>query len=124
MRANPLMLVLLLLLVAVVFQMPAQQSDADRKWLAEMRAKAEKGEAKAQCDLGVAFGVGDHGVVKDLGEALIWYRKAAEQNYAEAQSSLGRCYAKGTGVPKDEIDAVRWYRKAAEQNYAQAQVGL
>lgn len=27
-----------------------------------------------------------------------WYRKAAEQGYAYAQNSLGRCYENGKGV--------------------------
>ena len=37
--------------------------------------------------------MGDKGYV----EAVKWYRKAAEQNYAEAQSNLGLCYEKGQG---------------------------
>ena len=53
-----------------------------------------------------------------------WYRKAAEQNYAEAQNNLGVCYANGQGVAKDEVEAVKWFRKAAEQNYAEAQNNL
>jgi TPR repeat protein len=53
-----------------------------------------------------------------------WYRKAAEQNDAEAQCSLGICYANGRGVAKDEVEAVKWYRKAAEQNDAEAQCSL
>jgi hypothetical protein len=53
-----------------------------------------------------------------------WYRKAVEQNYAEAQYMLGVCYAKGEGVTKDQVEAVKWYRKAAEQNYAAAEYWL
>ena len=54
-------------------------------------------------------------------EAVKWYRKAAEQNYAKAQYNLGVCYEHGEGVAKDPVEAVKWYRKAAEQNYAKAQ---
>ena len=32
------------------------------------------------------------GVAKDQVEAVKWYRKAAEQNYAKAQYNLGVCY--------------------------------
>ena len=64
------------------------------------------------------------GVAKDEVEAVKWYRKAAEQNDAEAQNNLGLCYANGQGVAKDEVEAVKWYRKAAEQNYAEAQYNL
>jgi TPR repeat protein len=64
------------------------------------------------------------GVAKDEVEAVKWYRKAAEQNDAEAQYNLGLCYANGQGVAKDEAEAVKWYRKAAEQNDADAQYNL
>ena len=57
-------------------------------------------------------------------EAVKWYRKAAEQNHAEAQYNLGVCYSNGQGVAKDEVEAVKWYRKAAEQNFAAAQYNL
>ena len=53
-------------------------------------------------------------MAKDEVEAVKWYRKAAEQNYAEAQYNLGCCYANGQGVAKDEVEAVKWFRKAAE----------
>jgi len=38
------------------------------------------------------------GVAKDEVEAVKWYRKAAEQNYAKAQYDLGFCYYNGEGV--------------------------
>ncbi len=60
-------------------------------------------------------------LAKLVGEAVKWYRKAAEQEYARAQSGLGYMYSNGRGVEKDEVEAVKWYRKAAEQDYAMAQ---
>ena len=57
-------------------------------------------------------------------EAVKWFRKAAEQNYAAAQYGLGLCYANGRGVAKDDVEAVKWSRKAAEQNHALAQYNL
>jgi TPR repeat protein len=102
----------------------AQQSDADGKQLAELRAKAEQGNAQSQNELGKAFRLGKFGLTTNFVEAVKWYRKAAEQNLAEAQYSLGFCYAKGEGVAKDEVEAVKWFRRAAEQNYAKAQTGL
>ena len=53
-----------------------------------------------------------------------WYRKAADQGYAEAQFNLGNSYSKGEGIPKDFAEAVKWYRKAADQGYAAAQNNL
>jgi hypothetical protein len=48
MKANRLGWLLLYLLVSAVFQLPAQPSDAARKLLADIRAKAEKGDAQSQ----------------------------------------------------------------------------
>ena len=89
----------------------------------EFQAKAEKGDAEAQFNLGFCYDDG-RGVAKDSKEAVKWYRKAAEQDYAPAQFNLGYCYANGQGIGKDKAEAVKWFRKAAEQNYAPAQSNL
>ena len=124
MKANRFLFTVLFLLSAAVFRLPAQQNEADRKVLAEIRAGADKGDAKAQYELGRAFFSGTLGVAKDEAEAVKWFRKAAEQNVAAAQFSLGVCYANGRGVTKDDAEAVKWFRKAAEQNFADAQYNL
>jgi len=48
-------------------------------------------------DWGAAFFLGKGGLTKDEVEAVKWFRKAAEQNLADAQYNLGVCYAKGEG---------------------------
>lgn len=124
MKANRLRWFLLFLLLGIVSQLPAQQSAADRKLLAEIRAKADKGDAESQYELGCAFLFENLGVAKDEGEAVKWFRTAAENNNANAQSNLGVCYSRGQGVSKDDVEAVKWFRKAAEQNMALAQLNL
>lgn len=57
-------------------------------------------------------------------EAIKWYRRAAEYGSADAQYSLGYCYAQGRGVPRNEVEAFRWYRKSAEQGNVFAQFNL
>ncbi|WP_048942707.1 tetratricopeptide repeat protein, partial [Haemophilus influenzae] len=64
------------------------------------------------------------GVKQDDFEAVKWFRKAAEQGYAEAKFNLGHMYSKGRGVKQDDFEAVNWYRKAAEQGDADAQAIL
>src|SRR6266550_2162296 len=118
MKANRFLFTVLFLLSAAVFRLPAQQNEADRKLLAEIRAGADKGDAKAQYELGSAFYSGTLGVTKDEVEAVKWFRKAAEQNYESAQFMLGACYGEGQGVTTNYVEAVKWWRKAAEQNYA------
>lgn len=102
----------------------AQQSDADANKLAEVRFKADKGDAKAQWELGKAFSQGEFGLEKDQQEAVKWFRKAAEQNFASAQFNLGACYMFGNGVEKEQQEAVKWYLKAAEQNDVWSQFNL
>jgi TPR repeat protein len=60
----------------------------------------------------------------DYAEAVIWYRRAAEQGHAQAQYNLGFMYGSGLGVPQDDAEAVNWFRLAAEQGLAQAQTHL
>jgi TPR repeat protein len=115
MKENRLVFTLLLLLSAPVFQLPAQQNEADRKLLAEIRARAEIGDAQSQFELGAAFHFGTQGVAKDYAEAVKWYRKAAEQNYARAQFNLGVSYAKGEGVAKNYVEGYKWVVLAAAQ---------
>jgi S1-C subfamily serine protease len=42
-------------------------------------------------------------------EAVKWYRKAAEQDDANAQLNLGCCYADGRGISKDKVEAYKWF---------------
>ena len=53
--------------------------------------------------------------MKDAVEAVKSYKKAAEQNYAQAQRDLGDCYANGEGVERDGVEAAKWLEKAAGQ---------
>ena len=48
---------------------------------------ARQGDALAQYNLGICYDNG-YGVEKDLSEAVIWFRKAANQGHAEAQNML------------------------------------
>ncbi len=89
----------------------------------ELLARAEKGDAAAQVNVGVSYDTG-MGVTKDPTEALKWFHKAAEQGNAPAQYILGEKYDFGQNISKDPIEAVKWYRKAAEQGHVPAQFNL
>lgn len=64
------------------------------------------------------------GVNQDYGKALAWYRKAADQGYAEAQHNVGALYENGWGVAQDVEQAKVWYQKAAVQGDAFAKGAL
>ncbi|MGD0207384.1 MAG: tetratricopeptide repeat-containing serine protease family protein [Verrucomicrobiota bacterium] len=114
----------LLLILGASIQLHAQQTEADRKIFETIKAEAEHGNAKSQCALAEFYSSGMLGVTQDTAEAVKWFRKAADQNFAYAQYNLGVCYADGLGVAKDEVEAVKWYRMAAEQGLANAQCNL
>lgn len=71
-----------------------------------MLQPAERGDARAQLELGQAYAKGD-GVEKDMGKSFFWIRQAAEQGHASSQNSLGLCYLHGKGVPRDRGEAFK-----------------
>jgi TPR repeat protein len=79
---------------------------------------ANDGDASAQFNLGLMTG---QGVQQDNAAAALWFRKAAEQGYALAQSNFGTLYLYGRGVTQDDTEAVMWFRKAADQGDAVAE---
>lgn len=59
-----------------------------------------------------------------LAEAAVWYQKAAQKGFADAQTQLAQLYEAGEGVPKDEARAMELYAKAAAQGDDEAQLAL
>ena len=66
--------------------------------------------------MGLRYARGD-GIKQDYGEALKWFRKAAERNHAQARFNLGNMYLKGEGVKQDREEARKWFAKAADQGH-------
>lgn len=88
-----------------------------------MKPLAEKGDAKAQHNLGLMYDYG-RGIPQDYTKALTWYRRAAGQGMPESQHNLGLMYERGQGVPQNYGEAVTWYRRAADQGMRESQVNL
>jgi uncharacterized protein len=84
---------------------------------------AEKGDARAQFDVGFMHAFG-WGVPRNPEAAIAWYRKAADQGLPIAQHFLGIAYLNGEGVPPVDAEAARWFGRAAAQGFAQAQFML
>lgn len=93
---------------------------------AQYTKEAEQLSIAALLERGEDYYLGRKGKAKDYAEAVLWYRKAAEQGNANAQTNLGFMIEKGYGIKQDYIEAIRWYRKAAEQgnDLGQANLGL
>ena len=83
--------------------------------LSPIQLAAREGHAWAQSDLADYF-VDGFVLDKDLSSAAFWYRKAAEQGYAPAQTNLGWLYFNGyEGVAPNRAVAVHWFSEAAAQ---------
>jgi TPR repeat protein len=65
MKANRQIAIFLGLLLIVAVPARAQENEYSGKMIAEIKAKAEAGDATAQCDLGLAYCNSD-GVTKDF----------------------------------------------------------
>ena len=85
------------------------------------RAAERKGKAEDQYQLGVLYHHGREGLEQDWVAAVKWRSKAAAQEHAGAQLSLGDCYYKGEGVDKSQALAATWISTAADQGHANAQ---
>lgn len=89
-------------------------------WL-QSNAVAEHARKHFSFLLGWCYNAGI-GVAQDHGEATRYYRIAADQGFALAQSNLGVCYEKGTGVTQDYSEAARLYSLAADQGFDTARL--
>jgi len=106
--SNVLSRILCVLLLALA---AFSQSAPSPSKIAQLKQKAQAGDAQAQTELGLAYRD------KNPDAAAEWFRKAADQGNPVAQNSLGVLYHDGRGVPKDFEQAFSWYRKAAAQKY-------
>ena len=89
--------------------------------LSTWQRAADKGDAKAQVNLGRLYALG-HGVDKDEVVAISWFRKAADQGNGVAHHNLGVMYE--TGSYRDFQAAAKHYRVAAEGGRTESQTAL
>jgi len=125
-----------------------KKSTVAQKYFYAKRA-AERGNARAQFDLGLMYANGD-GVEKNEALALMWFNRAAQNNFskalnvtkvatvnetsqkfkfaqeaakrgdARAQFDLAMMYKNGEGVTRNERLAFNYFHKAARKNHSEA----
>lgn len=91
--------------------------------LGALSRKAAAGETRAQLQLGLAFEFGQ-GVDKNIGEAMRWYRMAADSGDPVAQTDLAYLYEIGANGEPSPEEAAKWYLRAAVTGFARAQFNL
>jgi hypothetical protein len=98
----------IVLLVAVHPKPAVCQQAGQPDSLSSLRQRAERGDARAQLELGRSYEYGTN-VKPDEAEAMRWYRKAAEQGDTDAAHRLAYAYMEGRGMSQDWTEAARWY---------------
>lgn len=83
----------------------------------DLVAKAQKGDAVAQNELGKIYMSGK-GVAANPKEAFQWFMRAAKQGLPNAQANVSQSYLLGLGVKEESKLAEQWAKKAADQNFA------
>ncbi|MEY4089750.1 MAG: hypothetical protein RJB55_2021, partial [Verrucomicrobiota bacterium] len=75
---------------------------------------------EAQSRLGVWHAGGQEGLAKDTAQAANWFRRAADQGFADAQFMLGIKLARGEGLPRDTVESAAWLQVATWNGHAEA----
>jgi TPR repeat protein len=83
--------------------------------LTEWKPLADKDKPKAHYALGFMFASTQKLPQNDV-QAIILYRKDADQGDAQIQLNLGLIYATGQGVPKNDVQAIIWCSKAVDRD--------
>ncbi len=84
--------------------------------VARWKHEAERGDAKAQFWLGVAYETGK-GAKRDFAQARKWFGESAKQGNQDAQNMLGQMYEDAEGVAQDYAQAAKWYLAACEHRF-------
>ena len=92
------------------------RQDKDVECAELLRQSAELGYVWAQLYYG-RFLCKGIGTALDPVSAVVWFRKAADQNNPAAFYELGVCYENGEGVEKNPAEAEKWYRKAVDGGF-------
>lgn len=85
---------------------------------------ANLNDPRGQHGLGLMHRDGEGGLSKNFDEAVRYFRLAASQGFAPAQTDMGLSHEFGEGAAQDLTEAARWYRLAADQGFATAQTNL
>jgi hypothetical protein len=80
---------------------------------------AQQGDARAQTILALMYRYGE-GTPLDLGSAFMWYKRAAELDYAPAQYHTGVMLAEGTGIEANIEGAITWLTRASQAGFSRA----
>ncbi|MFC2951935.1 hypothetical protein ACFOOP_08340 [Marinicaulis aureus] len=91
--------------------------------IAKLQDAAALGYPPAQLQLGELYKTGQ-GVEQDLGQARLWFRRAANGGNVLAMHRIGVMTARGDGGPADSQEAIAWFERAANFGLVDSQYNL
>lgn len=91
--------------------------------IAQLQDAAALGYPPAQLQLGELYKTGQ-GVEQDLGQARLWFRRAANGGNVLAMHRIGVMTARGDGGPADSQEAIAWFEQAANFGLVDSQYNL
>lgn len=90
---------------------------------------ADKGDVKAQAELGDAYHFGFSVKIDDKKAVELW-KRSAEQNYSHAEFRLGEIYGDDGsgdltgGIPPNDTEAMKWLQRSADHGSPLAKCAL
>ncbi|HZQ66925.1 MAG TPA: tetratricopeptide repeat protein [Terriglobales bacterium] len=104
---------LVFLLWASSFSASQERTPSGGSEISHLQSLAEADDLPAQVALARAY-LDGNGITQSDALALKWLRRAAAENYSDAENELGILYSSGRGVEKNKEEAFKWYKKAAK----------
>lgn len=103
---------------------PVTETKNEDYWDLAWHAKtADYGDPKSQFLMAQAYEFGKE-VEPNARKALVFYKRAAQQNHLEACMRLGQIYIEEKWVEADPDQAIFWYKRAAKLGYIPAELKL
>lgn len=97
---------------------------AEQEAVAELRTKAEAGDAQAAYQLGKWLEFGRNNLCKDYAKAFAMYLLSSKGGNAEAMGGLANFYYYGWGVQRNDALALRWAAAGVALNNGRAMMTL
>ncbi|WDI30312.1 hypothetical protein PUV54_10115 [Hyphococcus flavus] len=101
----------------------AENEEAAIAAVGQLQDAAALGFPPAQLQLGELYKTGQ-GVEQDLGQARVWFRRAANGGNVLAMHRIGVMTARGDGGPADSQEAIAWFEQAANFGLVDSQYNL
>lgn len=107
--------------MSLLFSLPLSNIQAEIIDVQATMIKAQKNDKQGLYQLAYLKQMGQHGVEKNIPEAIELYKRASDLGHRSANHNLGLIYYKGEGVPIDYVESAKWLTIASQRNLEDSQ---